>query len=166
MAWANPRVYADYAAFLAYDQNLLICDNPFAVAAVDIGRPCPAVIIFSKAKSLYPFEHTDEQVRGMSDVIHAVHAAFGADSAVNEEWYYSPPESAMRLPWYVLIKWRNHRLAGIEGITNIFPNEISPGDAKEMMIDRLTGLLQNGRIAQLNIGDDCQKESAMLNYWR
>lgn len=166
MAFANPRVYEDYAAFLAYEQNLIICDNPFAMAAVDIGRPYPAVIIFSKTKSFYPFEHSPEQVRGMSDIVHAVHAAFGADNAVNEEWYYSPPASAMRLPWYVLVKWRNHRLAGIEGITNFFPNEIGPGDVKEMMIDKLLRLRQNGRIAQMHIGDECQKESARLDYWR
>lgn len=165
LARKNPQVYEDYARFLAYDQDLILCDNPFALAAVDIGRPYPAVIIFSKSKNLNPAEHSPEEVRGMSDIVHAVHAAFGVDSAVNEEWYYSPPDSGMRLPWYVVVKWRNHRLAGIEGITQIFPNEVSPLDVKEMLLNKLDNLRKNGRIAEMNIGGECEKKS-VLEYWR
>ncbi len=166
LATTTTRIFDDYAIHLAHEQELVICDNRYAVALADIGRPFPAVVVFSKSKNLRPDEHTAEEIRGVSDIVHAVHAAFGREKPLNEEWYYSPPSETTRLPWYIVLKWRNHRLAGIEGITGLYPNEFSPLDIKEMLLSRLLDLRGKGRIAKINIGKECKKQKAALNYWR
>ena len=166
LAATTPQVYEDYVAYLGDDCNYVICDNACAVAVADIGRPYPTIAIYSKSKSLRPHEHSPKEVRGFSDVVHAIHAALGPEKSLNEEWYYSPPASEMLLPWHVLIKWRNHRLAGIEGIVNIFPNEYSPMDVVEILVEKLFTLRQDGRISHLNIGDECRQSDLALHYWR
>ena len=166
MELKSPNIFDRYVSEIGYDHNYVICDNPFAVAVADIGRPFPTIAVYSKSDHLRPDEHSPDEVRGMSDVVHAVHAALGSDKSMNEEWYYSSPQTEMTLPWYVLIKWRNHRLAGIEGIMGIFPNEYSPRDVKEMFVEALLKQRETGTIAQLNIGDECRKEDGILNYSR
>ncbi len=165
-ATTTPRIFDDYAMHLAHERGFVICDNQHAVAIADIGRAFPAVAVFSKSANLRPDEHTAAEIRGVSDVVHAVHAAFGREKPLNEEWYYSPPSAITRLPWYIILKWRNHRLAGIEGITGLYPNEFSPLDIKEMLLPRLFDLRREQRIARVNIGDECKKDDAALNYWR
>lgn len=166
LAKTEPQVYEDYARYLAFENNFILCENEHAVAFADVGRPFPTIAVFSRCAGLTPAEHKKEEVRGISDIVHAVHAALGTNKSVNEEWYYSPPRSGLLVPWYILIKWRNHHLAGIEGITNIFPNEFSPLDIKERLAEKMLDLRRAGRIANLKIDSECNSGDFALLYWR
>ncbi|RQW07681.1 DUF4921 family protein, partial [candidate division KSB1 bacterium] len=101
MAAQDAGVYQDYVAYVALQQNLFLCENEHAIAFADIGHPFATVAIYSKSPQPLPWAHTPAELRGMSDVIHAVHAAFGAEEAVNEEWYYQPRDTTIRIPWHV-----------------------------------------------------------------
>ena len=166
LAAVTPQIYQDYVAFLANENRLAVCSNSFAIAVVDIGRQFPSISVYSKSENMRPGEHGPDKVRDVSNIVHAIHAALGSQKSLNEEWYYSPPGSDMLLPWHVIIKWRNHRLAGIEGILNIYPNEFSPMDVRQLLVNKLIDLRANGRIAQMSIGDECEKNDSVLNYWR
>ena len=82
--------------------------------------------VFSKSYFSRPYEHSDEEIQGMSDLVHACHAASGAEISCNEEWYYTPVDAVYQMPWHVLIKWRVNTAAGFEGGTSIYINPIAP----------------------------------------
>lgn len=73
---------------------------------------------------------TPEQLRGISDLVHAMHAATGAEVPCNEEWYYRPPSSSIPMRMRILIKWRISTIAGFEGGTRIYLNTIDPWSIK------------------------------------
>ncbi len=147
----QPDVFQYYIEFLARRQNLFICENEHAIAVADIGQPFSTVAIFSRQRKR-PHELSEIEIRGVSDIVHAIHAALGPLEPCNEEWYYRPPNADALIPWYILIKWRKNRHAGIEGITRLYVDVFRPEDIRDMLIDKLRQKQQKGQIASMTIG--------------
>jgi galactose-1-phosphate uridylyltransferase len=166
MVYKNPNLFNDYAANLALYHNLVICENDYAFAYADIGHNHPTVAIYSKSVHCSPLAHTAEERRGMSDIVHAIHAAMGAQLACNEEWYYMPRDAIFPMPWYILVKWRINIPAGFEGGTNIFVNPMSTGELKERIISRLFELRVAGHIGPTRIGEECLAKPNTLEYYK
>ena len=112
---ANPNLYNEVAVNYAGYHNLVVAENDHALAIAGFGHRFPALEIFSKSARSQPWNHTAAEIRGMSDLIHACHAATGADVACNEEWHHKPPDVDLPMPWRVVLKWRVSTLAGFEG---------------------------------------------------
>ncbi|WP_228389439.1 DUF4921 family protein [Cumulibacter manganitolerans] len=156
-ARVNPNLYNEAAVNFASYQNLVVAENDYAIAHSGFGHRYPTLEIFSKSPHSEPWNHTDEEVRGMSDLIHAVHAAVGADVPSNEEWHHKPPDVDVPMPWRVMIKLRVSTLAGFEGGTKIYLNTISPVDLRDRVVPALFTLRERGRIAAtVKIAEECE----------
>lgn len=166
MARQNPNMYNDYAVNFAGYQNLVFAENEYAVAFADFGHRYPTLAIYSKAEKNQPWNQTPEQVRGMSDLVHACHAAMGSEVPCNEEWYYRPPAIDVAVPWHILIKWRISNPAGFEAVTKIFVNTIDPWTLRDKVVNRLFELRKEGKIAngiKIAAECDCTPNSLMYN---
>jgi galactose-1-phosphate uridylyltransferase len=147
--------------------NLVIAENDHAVLFADLGHRHPTLAIFSKARHTRPFEHSPEELRSVSDLVHACHVAQGPDSSCNEEWYYQPRDCLDRIPFHVLIKWRLNNPAGFEGGTFIFINPLRPKDVRDEIVPKLFRLRAEGRIARnIRIAEECPVEPNSLKYNR
>ena len=165
MARDNPNMYNDYAVNYAGYQNLIFAENDYAVAFADFGHRYPTLAIFSKAERNQPWNLTPEQVRGMSDIVHACHAAMGDTIPCNEEWYYRPPAVDVAMPWHILIKWRISNPAGFEAVTKIFVNTIDPWHLRDRVVPVLFDLRKAGKIApDLKIASECDCTPNCLRY--
>ncbi|MCD6360558.1 MAG: DUF4921 family protein, partial [Armatimonadetes bacterium] len=122
----NPNIYNEKIINFAMYSNFTFAENEHAIALAELGHRYPTIGIYSKSPHCRPWEHTEEELRSFSILLHACHAAMGSQIACNEEWYYSPIDSIIRMPWHVLIKWRTNNPAGFEGGTKIYINPISP----------------------------------------
>ena len=162
----EPTIYQNYVNYVAQNLGFFLCENDHAVAFVDVGHTFSTVAIYAKSRQTFPCRFAHAELKGMSDIIHAVHAAFGPHEAVNEEWYYPPKNAIAPLPWHVLIKWRNHRHAGIESITEIYPDEYGPDGLKNILSERLASLRAAGKIGDICFGNDCSHKKISLNYHR
>ena len=80
-------------------------------------------------------------------LIHAMHAATGADIPSNEEWHYRPLDVEAPMPWRVMLKWRISTLAGFEGATKIYLNTLTPQSLRDRVVERLFALRNQGRVA-------------------
>jgi galactose-1-phosphate uridylyltransferase len=166
MLRTDPNIYNQYAANLAAMLNLIIAENDSAIAFVGIGHRHPTIEIFSKSYFSRPYEHSEEEIRGMSDLIHACHAATGSDVSCNEEWYYTPIDAIYKMPWHVLIKWRINTAAGFEGGTSIFINPIAPLELRDRIVPRLYNLRDEGRISSaIRIAEECRIYPNPLRYY-
>jgi galactose-1-phosphate uridylyltransferase len=161
----DPNVFNAYGANLAGMMNLNIAENDYAIAYAGIGHRYPTIEIFSKSKNSRPSYHTIEEVRGMSDLIHACHAASGNQISCNEEWYYTPIDSIYKMPWHILIKWRINVPAGFEGGTKIFINPVSPLDLRDKIVPRLYELRNEKLIANIRIAEECKITHNPLKYY-
>ena len=83
---ANPNIYNDEAVNFAAQRNLVFAENDHAIAFAGFGHRYPTVEVYSKSEHCEPWDHTPEELRGMSDMIHAIHAATGTAIPSNEEW--------------------------------------------------------------------------------
>ncbi len=162
LAASDQHIFKDYIAYVAYDLGFVLCENEHAIAFVDIGHTFSSIAIYSKSSQTLPWQHSPQELRGMSDLIHAVHAAFGAHESVNEEWYYQPIQSDIKSPWFVLIRRRNHRHAGIESITDIFPDEYGPVDLKNILLGKMFKLRAQQKIAHFALDTECEKSNLVL----
>jgi len=160
----NPNVYNEDVVNFAGYQNRIIAENEHAVLFADVGHRYPTLAIYSKSRNLRPWEHEPQEVRGVSDLIHAAHAAQGSQISCNEEWYYAPRDSLDRIPWHVLIKWRVNNPAGFEGGTAIYVNPIGPFDVRDAVVPRLYALRDQGRIGGCRIAEECPCEPNSLRY--
>ncbi len=166
LASTHPNMYNEYAAnFAAYNNNV-ICENDYAMAFVDIGHRYPTIAIYSKSVHCRPADHTPEELRGFSDVVHAVHAASGPQISCNEEWYYMPNDCIIPLPWHVLIKWRINIPAGFEGGTKIYVNPMSLKELRDVLVPRLFELRSQGKISPLLIAEECPVKPNSLQYYK
>ncbi len=161
---ANPNLYNEVAVNYAGYMNLVVAENEHAVAIAGFGHRFPALEVFSKSARSQPWNHSAEEVRAMSDLIHACHAATGADVPCNEEWHHKPPDVDVPMPWRVLLKWRVSTLAGFEGGTKIYLNTISPQDVRDRVVNRLFQLKDEGRIAPMKIAFECECRPNSLLY--
>ena len=164
-ARANPNLYNEVAVNFASYQNLVVAENEHAIAHAGFGHRYPTMEIFSKSSRSEPWNHGEEEIRGMSDLIHAVHAAIGAGVPSNEEWHHKPPDVDVRMPWRVMIKLRISTLAGFEGGTKIYLNTISPVGLRDRVVPHLFALRDAGRIAgDIKIAEECACLPNCLQY--
>lgn len=156
MARINPNMYNDFAVNYAGYQNLIFAENDYAIAFADFGHRYPTLAIYSKAEKNQPWNQTPEQVKGMSDLVHACHASMGGEIPCNEEWYYRPPAVDIAMPWHILIKWRISNPAGFEAVTKIFVNTMDPWTLRDRIVNRLFELRKEGKIAKgIKIAAEC-----------
>ena len=160
----DPNVYNDLAANFAAHHNLVFAENDYAIALVGIGHRYPTIEIFSRSESGRPHEHTDGEIRGVSDLVHAIHAVMGSQISCNEEWYYTPVDAVYTMPWHVLIKWRVNVPAGFEGGTGIFINPMTPIELRDVLVPRMYSLRDEGKIVWLRIAEECRVDPNPLNY--
>ena len=132
----NPRLFQERGLEVARRHNLVIEENDHAVLFAGFGHPYPTVEIYSKHEGR-PWEHTEEQIRGMSDILHTAHAALGGTIPSNEEWHHQPADASCALPWRINLKLRVSTPAGFEGGTQIYINTVSPWDLRDKVLEAL-----------------------------
>lgn len=160
----NPNLYNEYGPNYAAYHNLVIAESDHAVAFAGFGHRYPTIEVYSKSEACDPWHHTPDELRGVSDMVHAMHAATGASVPSNEEWHYRPIDSELPMPWRVMVKWRTSTIAGFEGATRIYLNTISPSQLRDRVVDALYGLRQAGRIAPIQIATEAPCRPNSLNY--
>jgi galactose-1-phosphate uridylyltransferase len=151
----NPNIYNEAAVNFASYRNLVFAENDHAIAFAGFGHRFPTLEIFSKSNHNEPWNHSPRELRAVSDLVHACHAAMGASIPCNEEWYYKPPDGDVAMPWRVQIKWRINTPAGFEGGTRIYVNTIDPETLRNKMVSPLVALRNNCAIAPFKIGSEC-----------
>ena len=161
---ANPNLYNEAAVDYAGAHHLLLAENDHAVAFAGFGHRYPSIDIYSTSPTSHPFEQSQDEMRGMSDVIHAMHAATGPDIACNEEWHHRPPDVDVAMPWHVTIKWRLSTVAGFEGGTKLYLNTLDPFALRDRLLPRLHELRDAGTIAPLRVGRECSGTPNRLRY--
>ena len=161
----NPNMYNEYGVSHAFYNNLVIAETEHAILIAGIGHRYPTMVVYSKSAAAEPWEHTPEELRSFSDLLHAAHAATGARVACNEEWHHKPIDLDVAMPLRVNLKWRVSTLAGFEGGTKIYVNTISPRDIRDRMVDRLRTLRAQGLIAgTVRTGAECTAVRNCLRY--
>lgn len=161
----NPNIYNEFAVDYAGYHNLLIAENDHAVAFAGFGHRYPTLEIYSRSAVSEPWLQSPAEVRAMSDLIHACHAATGPDVPCNEEWHHKPIDVDMPMPWRVLIKWRVSTLAGFEGGTKIYLNTLSPQNVRDRMVKEMYRLRDAGWIGEdIRIATECSVERNSLKY--
>lgn len=163
-ARANPNIYNEAAVNYAGYRNLVFAENDHAIAFAGFGHRFPTLEIYSKAERSQPWNHSDAQLRGVSDLVHACHAAMGSGIPCNEEWHYKAPDADVPMPWRVQIKWRISNPAGFEGGTMIYVNTIDPETLRDKVVPRLFQLKNEGRIAPMKIAFECDCVPNCLKY--
>ena len=156
--------YNDRVVNFAGYHNLVFAENDHAIAFADFGRRYPTIAIYSKSEHAMPQHHSDEELRGISDIVHGCHAAMGSQIPCNEEWYYSPVDCRDNIPWHITIRWRTVNPAGFEGGTRIYVNPISPEELRDKMVPRLFELKNQGKIAAFPIAFECPCRPNSLRY--
>ena len=150
----DPDVFAGVVDH-AVRNRLVIARNPHAVAVAAVGHRYPSVEVYATGEAQLPWEHDAAQVRGVSDLLHALHAATGVTVASNEEWHHRPLRAPEPMPWHVVVKWRVSTLAGFEGSTNINVNTLDPATIRGLVVTRLSDLRAAGAVADMCLGDEC-----------
>ena len=161
----NENVFNEFGVNYALDHNLVFLENDFGVAYAGIGHRYPTVEIHSKSENARPYEHTDEEIYGMSELVHAIHAATGSKVSANEEWYYTPVDSVETIPWHIYIIWRINVPAGFEGGTNIYINPLTPVELRDRLVPKLFELRDEGRISNVKIAEECDVQLNPLRYF-
>jgi len=161
----DPNIFNEYGANFAGHHNLVFAENEHAIAFVGIGHRYPTIEIFSKSHAARPQEHTQEEIRGMSNMVHAVHAAAGPEISCNEEWYYTPIDSVYKMPWRILIKWRINVPAGFEGGTSIYINPLTPVEIRDRLVPGLYKLRDEKKIEFMRIAEECKLQPNPLKYY-
>lgn len=161
----DANVYNELGANLAAQYNLVFAENDYALAYVGIGHRYPTVEIYSKSYYSRPYEQSDDEIRGLSDIVHACHAAFGSQLSCNEEWYYTPIDAVYKMPWHIQLKWRVNVPAGFEGGTSIYINPVTPVEFRDKLVPRLYELRNNGEIATLSLAEECKLHPNSLKYY-
>lgn len=147
--------------------NLVFAENEHALAYVGTGHRYPTIEIYSKSPNARPNEQEPDEVRGMSDLVRACHAAVGDHVSVNEEWYYTPIDSIFKMPWHIHIKLRINVPAGFEGGTNIFINPLTPIEFRDRIVPVLYSLRESGRISSgIRIAEECKLVPNPLQYFK
>ncbi|OKL50690.1 DUF4921 family protein [Boudabousia marimammalium] len=169
----NPDLYEEILHF-AVTRGLVIAQNPHAVAIAGFGHRYPTLAVWPLGPIRQPWEYSEAEVRGVSDLLHAMHKATGADVPSNEEWYHCPPrlKGSVTMRWRLLLKWRISTLAGFEGGTRIYLNTLDPWTIRDRMVKRLLELREESEgaeaagheatLGKMDIGDECRVTMDML----
>ncbi len=161
----DPNVYNEYGVNFAAHHNLIFAENEYAIAYVGVGHRWPTIEIYSRSNAGRPYEHSDEEIRGFSNLVHACHAAMGGQISCNEEWYYTPVDAVYKMPWHVLIRWRVNVPAGFEGGTDIYINPMTPIDLRDKMVPRLYKLRDDNTIDRVRVAEECRVDPNPLKYY-
>ena len=162
---SNPNMYNEWAVDYAANQNLIIAENDHAICFAGFGHRYPTLEVFSKSAVAEPWHQSPEEIRAMSNLIHACHAAAGPDVPCNEEWHHKPIDVDIPSPWRVMIKWRVSTLAGFEGGTKVYLNTISPWNMRDRVVSAMYRLRDEGKIAPtINIATECPLARNSLKY--
>jgi galactose-1-phosphate uridylyltransferase len=158
-------LYQHAIADLAVAKGLVVAANDGAVAFAGVGHRYPAFEVYSRSRANLPHEHSPAEIRAMSDLVHALHAATGVHVPTNEEWHYRPPGAPWPMPWRIVLKWRISNPAGFEGGTKIYVNTIDPWELRARAVADLARLRLDGAIAEgIRIGDECRPDDTRLRY--
>lgn len=161
----HPNMYNDWGVNAAFRNNLVVAENDHAILVAGVGHRYPTMTVYSKSETCEPWLHTDDEVRAMSDLLHAAHAATGTHVATNEEWHYKPLDVEVPMPWRINVKWRISTVAGFEGGTQIFVNTLSPFDVHARVTAELERLRAEGAVAPtIRIGQECTLRPNVLRY--
>jgi galactose-1-phosphate uridylyltransferase len=161
----DPNVFNEFGANFAAHHNLVFAENDQALAFIGIGHRSPTIEIYSRSRAGRPNEHSDEEIRGVSNLVHACHAAMGSQISCNEEWYYTPFDAVYKMPWHILIKWRVSVPAGFEGGTSIFINPMTPIELRDRMVPELYRLRDESKIDRIRIAEECRVDPNPLKYY-
>lgn len=165
MLASDRQLYQHRIADLAIERGLIVAANDGAVAFAGVGHRFPSFEVYSTSDANLPQDHRPEEIRAVSDLVHALHAATGVHVPTNEEWHYRPRDAAWPMPWRVVLKWRISTPAGFEGGTKIYVNTIDPYELRRRAVDGLQTLRREGRLADgIRIGDECVPSDARLRY--
>lgn len=163
----NPNLYNEFAVNFAQTHSTVIAENDFAIATAEFGHRYPTLAVYSKSDKHWPFEQTEEEIRGMSDLVHALHTVLSSQTTCNEEWWYAPFDCIYSMPWHILIKLRLHNPAGFEGNTKIYINPVSPQALANEIIVQLCEKRDAGYIApSIRVGEEVGKQFNVLQYYR
>jgi len=165
MVREDPNIFNEYGPNFAGHRNLVFAENEHAIALVGIGHRFPTIEVFSKSHASRPQEHSEEEVRGMSNMVHAIHAATGSNISSNEEWYYTPIDSVYKMPWRILVKWRINVPAGFEGGTSIYINPMTPTELRDRIVPALYRLRDGKKVEVLRIAEECKVQPNPLKYY-
>ena len=166
MVKEDPDLYNEAVLDFSWDNDLVFAENDHAIAICEIGYPYPTLSVYSKGPARNPWELPEDELRCFSDLLHACHAAMGAQVPCNEEWYYKPPDAPYPIPMRTLIKWRTVNPAGFEGGTKIYVNPVSPIRLRDRMVPRLYELRENRKVVNLRIALECRLQKGCLHYAR
>lgn len=144
---AQPDLFARWGREYADAHGLVIARTPTAVAFAGVGHRYPSIEVHTSTTSRRPWELGDDEVRDFSDLLHACHAATGADVPTNEEWHHCPPPLDLPVPLRAVVKWRVSTLGGFEGGTKIYVNTIDPWSVRERTVARLRELADRGAVS-------------------
>ena len=161
---ANPNLYNEMAVDYAAYQGLLVASNEHAVAFAGFGHRYPTLEVYSTSAMPEPWLMSREEVDAVSDLVHALHAATGADVPSNEEWHHKPLDVDQPMPWHITLKWRVSTLAGFEGGTKIYLNTIDPWTLRDRVVARLEDLRADRLIAPMAVGEECPMTPNRLLY--
>lgn len=163
---SKPNIYNEMGANFAIYNGLLIAENDSAMAFAEIGHRFPTIAVYSKSKETQPGKHSPKEIRGMSDILHAVHATVTENTSCNEEWFYAPFDCIYKLPWRILVKLRLHTPAGFEGNTKIYINPISPRQLTDEVVVAMLEKRNQGLISKkIRIGDEVARKPNPLKYY-
>lgn len=163
----DPDLYNRLGVDHAASEQLVLAANEHAVAVVGVGHRFPALVVYSRSAASSPWAHSPAELRGVSDLLHACHAATGRLVPSNEEWHARPPGlDGVSMPWRIVLKWRISTPAGFEGATGVFVNTIDPWALRDRVVPRLVELRAAGRIADMSVGDECGDVRGSLRYGR
>lgn len=160
----DPHLYNTRGIDHAADEGLVLAANDHALAVVGVGHRYPSLVIYSRSQATTPWEHSEQERRAVSDLLHACHAATGPQVPVNEEWHTRPPGVDVAMPWRIVLKWRISNPAGFEGATGIYINTIDPWTLRDRVAARLAELRAEGRIADMALGAECGDVRGSLRY--
>ena len=160
----NPNLYNEMAVDYAAYQGLLVASNEHAVAFAGFGHRYPTLEVYSTSAMPEPWLMSREEVDAVADLVHALHAATGADVPSNEEWHHKPLDVDQPMPWHITLKWRVSTLAGFEGGTKIYLNTIDPWTLRNRVVARLEDLRADRLIAPMAVGEECPTTPNRLLY--
>ncbi|WP_018297025.1 DUF4921 family protein [Corynebacterium lubricantis] len=161
----NPNMYNEWAVNYGIYRNLVIAENDHAILIAGIGHRYPTMSLYSKSPTPEPWLQTPEEIRSMSDLLHACHAATGPDVACNEEWHHKPADLDVPMPWRINVKWRVSTLAGFEGGTKVYVNTLSPYNIRDRVVNAMYKLRDEGKIEKtIRIAMECSTSTNSLKY--
>lgn len=132
-----PDLYQRFGVDFAQSRGLVVASNDHAVAFAGYGHRYPSLEVHSLSSQGRPWELDEAELKGLSDLVHAMHVATGSTTPTNEEWHYQPPGISIPSPVRVVLKWRSNTLAGFEGATKIYLTTLSPWALRDRALEAL-----------------------------